>query len=373
MKQDTNHTNSYKLNNKFIYASIVIVGIYVFVSGLIYLETILAPIAIALLFALSFVPLASKFEKWGMHRTISSLLCTIIVSIVFILIGWAAIEYGADLKRELPKLWEQIKPRINQLSDWIASKFGTGELDLLERSKEYLSSSVPSIGSKTLSFISGTLSSIGSLLLVVVYMFFLLNFRGHIAKFLYKLTSDKHDRNVSEVLHDSVEIVRKYLVGRLVLIVILSVFYGIGYSVIGLDYAWAIAIISALFSILPIIGNIIAAGLSSIVALLTTGEITMVLWVLGIFAAAQFLESYVLTPLILGKEVNLNPFFTVVVVLIGGAAWGFAGYLLALPYFGILKIVLDQSPTTKPYAYLLATEDNGDIGDKIKSKITGSD
>jgi predicted PurR-regulated permease PerM len=366
----TNLFNSPETNRRFVYAAILIVGLYFLIAGIIHVQSILAPIAIALLLALSFVPLASKLEKLGISRTVSSLICTLIVSLVFCLLGWALIEYGADIRSELPQLWEEIKPRINDLSVWIANKFGLEELDILERAKNYLEGSFSSIGAQTLSVGMGVLSGLGNVILMVVYMFFILNFRRHLANFLYRLTSDRHDKNVRNILQDSVDIVRKYLVGRLILIVILSICYGVGYMVIGLDYAWAIAIVSAIFSILPIVGNIIAAGLSSIIALLTTGDIMMVVWVLTIFAVTQFLESYILTPLILGKEVDLNPFFTVVVVLIGGALWGFEGYLLALPYFGILKVILEQSESTKPYAYLLANDNTDeDLGGKMRKMV----
>lgn len=358
-------------NVKFIFAAIIIIGLYYLSVVIINVQPILAPIAIGLLLALALVPLAKLLEKAGLVRWLASIICTLLVTALLFGIGWGAIEYIASLRTSFSDIWSEIEPRLNELSSWISNKFNLESFDLIERTKTYLSDSSSSIGRRTFTAIGSAFNGLGNLLLIIVNTFFILNYRKHFANFLFKLTRENNNINVSIILSNSVKIVRKYLVGRLLLIVILSILYGIGFTVIGLDYAWPIAIVSAFFSILPIIGNILAALLTSALALLTTGDPMMIVYVLIIFSLTQFIESYILTPLILGNEVDLHPFFSVVVVLIGGAFWGFEGYLLALPYFGILKVILDQSDSTRPYAYLLGNEGNSDhdVGDKIKDKV----
>ena len=83
----------------------------------------------------------------------------------------------------------------------------------------------------------------------------------------------------------------------------------------------------------------------------------MVLWVLGVFAVAQFVESYILEPMLVGSEVKLNLFITLLAVTAGGLLWGIPGLILAVPIVGVARVVCTALEPLHPFAFLISDQD----------------
>ena len=67
----------------------------------------------------------------------------------------------------------------------------------------------------------------------------------------------------------------------------------------------------------------------------------------------NFLQTYLLEPLVVGAEVNINPLFTIISLVLGDLIWGIPGMILAIPLLGIVKIVCDHIEPLKPYGFLI--------------------
>jgi predicted PurR-regulated permease PerM len=91
-------------------------------------------------------------------------------------------------------------------------------------------------------------------------------------------------------------------------------------------------------------------------AFLTMESLISPLLVLGAYQAIQVLEGNFLTPKIVGSQVNLNAFITLLGLLLGASIWGVAGMILIIPILAILREIFDLSDSTKPYALLLGEE-----------------
>ena len=74
------------------------------------------------------------------------------------------------------------------------------------------------------------------------------------------------------------------------------------------------------------------------------------------YAIVQFIQTYLLEPLVVGSEVNINPLFTIIGLVIGELVWGIPGMILAIPLLGITKIICDNVDDLKPYGFLLGTQ-----------------
>ena len=77
----------------------------------------------------------------------------------------------------------------------------------------------------------------------------------------------------------------------------------------------------------------------------------------------QFVQTYILEPLVVGAEVNINPLFTILGIVAGEMLWGIPGMILAIPIMGITKIVCDHVTPLKPFGFL--------IGESKKKKDKG--
>src|SRR5690606_13802478 len=79
----------------------------------------------------------------------------------------------------------------------------------------------------------------------------------------------------------------------------------------------------------------------------------MVLGILAVYLTVQFLQSYILEPLVVGQRVNINPLFTIVALVAGELIWGIAGMAMAIPLLGIVKIVCDNVPELHAYGIVI--------------------
>ena len=82
----------------------------------------------------------------------------------------------------------------------------------------------------------------------------------------------------------------------------------------------------------------------------------MIIGVLITYALVQFLQTYILEPLVVGAEVNINHLFTIIVLVVGELVWGIPGMVLAIPLLGIVKIICDHIEPLKPYGFLIGQQ-----------------
>ena len=164
------------------------------------------------------------------------------------------------------------------------------------------------------------------------------------------------------------KVAKSYLSGKFLLILFLGIFYSVGMLLLGVKYAIFAGIIAAILSLVPYFGNLIGGAISVLFAFVSGGSVFIIFAVIGIFVVAQFIESYLLEPYIVGKQVELNPIVIIIMVILGEAVWGVTGMVISIPLTGILKVVFDAMPTTQPLGYLLGNEDISD-GEGMFKKI----
>ena len=140
------------------------------------------------------------------------------------------------------------------------------------------------------------------------------------------------------------------------MIVCLWIMYSIGFSIVGVKYAILFAIICGLLEIVPFVGNLAGNLLTVLMVVVQGGGTGMVVGVVITYLIVQFLQTYLLEPLVVGAEVNINPLFTIMILVIGELIWGIPGMVLAIPLLGIIKIICDHVPALKPYGYLIGSD-----------------
>jgi predicted PurR-regulated permease PerM len=117
------------------------------------------------------------------------------------------------------------------------------------------------------------------------------------------------------------------------------IFYSISLSILELEGAISIGVIIGVLSFIPYLGSIIGLSLTLLFSLLQFGDLPTIFYVLGIFVVGQFIESYILVPKYISKNVGLHPLVGMFALLAGGAAFGLLGVLIAIPLTAVLCVV----------------------------------
>lgn len=79
----------------------------------------------------------------------------------------------------------------------------------------------------------------------------------------------------------------------------------------------------------------------------------MLFAIIGTYGFVQFIQGWVLEPIIVGAQVKINPLFTIIALVIGELVWGIPGIFLAIPLIAMFKIVSDHVDSLKPYGFLV--------------------
>jgi predicted PurR-regulated permease PerM len=148
-------------------------------------------------------------------------------------------------------------------------------------------------------------------------------------------------------------VTKSYLSGLIIVIVILAIMNSVGLLILGVQPAIFLGILAALLNIIPYIGVLIGSLIPVAIALLTSDSIITPILVFAVFSFNQFVENNFLTPKIVGSKISVNPFATIVFILLGGMIWGVGGMILFIPLLGVLKVVFDHFEPLYPWAYLI--------------------
>lgn len=372
------------------YFVLLVVGLFFFFYGLVEAKSFLAPLSVAALLAMVVVPVARWLEDKGLNRAWAALSSDLLILLFFVVLGGIVSYQVNSFSQDWPQIKERIEPKINDLQEYVADKTGISiqqqnqnlpilggaagtniqpgetepnqqeEAQRQSASKSEFQQPDGSIMSSAGSYMMRLIGFLGTFLLTFVYIFFFLLYRSKFRKAFIKMAPEEKKEATKKILSGSVKVANGYLFGRLILIVILAVIYSIGLSLSGVRQAVFISILAAVLSLIPYIGNIIGYMLALVLAFISGSGLTGALGVTATFALAQFVESYVLEPYIVGDKVNLDPTFTIIVVVLGGTMWGIIGMLIAIPALGIAKVVFDNIPALNPLGYLFGTEGTGD-------------
>ena len=393
-----------------VYTALILIVVVCLFGGLVYGRSFLLPLAMAALLSMIILPVSRWLERKGMARGWAAFLSDVVIILFFVILAGVVAAQVNSLTDQWPQIKQQIEPRINQLERFITQQTGISAAQQQQRLPDFLnqsnssqssSSDSPqsnqsnagdstqaqqssssqsaqssqssgggassSSGGSVLSSLGSVLSqffaTFGNFLLVLVYTFFFLLYRKKFKKSILKMVPPDRQERTEEVVADATQVAQNYLFGRMLLILFLAGLYAIGLSISGVQNAILISLLAAVLSLLPYVGNIIGYSVAVTLAFVGGGGAASVIGVSITFAITQFVESYVLEPYVVGDKVNLNPVFTIIVVVLGGAVWGIVGMLIAIPFLAIAKVIFDHVPALQPLGYLLGEEDTKDDDD----------
>lgn len=330
----------------------------------------LMPLTFAALLAMLLLPVTKWLERKGVNRVIATLLSILVLvgffGGLFFLIG----SQASGITKNASKVEQQFSQKYQQVQQLISEKLGIPP----KKQEEMMKKQQSSVSGKLASAVGGLVAGIGGILantvLVLVYIFLLIYFRGHLKRFVIRIVPKTDEAKARETLHQCQKVTQKYLGGYALMILGLWIMYGIGFSIAGVKNAIFFAILCGVLEIIPFIGNIVGTSLTLIFALVQGGGTNVVIGILVTYAVVQFIQSYILEPMIVGKEVNINPLFTIVGLIAAEVLWGIGGMVVAIPVMGVAKIIFDHVEPLKPYGELIGEDQKGDSG--MGKKLTGA-
>ena len=326
----------------------------VFFYGIIQAKNFLYPLAFGLLLAYLLFPVVNFLEHHHLPR-IAAILITILVSIIILASGiFLYYKQLTVMFEDFDTMKEKANENIEMFQDYLERKIGL-ENNAIE---EFLKKQTQQIFGgdngqlrKAFTATTGTLFKIG---IMPVYVFLFLYYRTKFAYFILKLTRRKHKHVAINILREISTVASRYMGGVVIVVLILCVLNSVGLLIVGVKYAPILGVLSALFNFIPYFGTLMGGIIPLLFVLLTSNDpLNLSLGVVVLFVIIQFIENNILTPNIVGGNVQINPFFIIVGLVMGAMVWGIPGMLVTVPFLAITRIILVNIEKTRPVAFLL--------------------
>jgi len=314
------------------------------------LGPILTPFVIAALLGWLGDPLVDRLERAGRSRGISVVIVFVVMTVLLAL----------ALLVLLPLLWDQLQYLIDSLPrfaawvqvaavPWIEKRFHVDLAKYIDPS--YLFALIQSHWAEAGGIavtVWGGLSSSGlalfgilaNIALVPVLTFYFLRDWDVMIDRVRWLLPRPMLPTVTRLAQESDQVLGGFIRGQLSVMVSLGSIYAVGLWAVGLDLGLLIGFVAGLVSFVPYLGAFVGVSAAVLATLVQHGDPMHLTLVLAVFAVGQTLESFVLTPWLVGDRIGLHPVAVIFAIMAGGQLFGFLGVLLALPVAAVAMVLL---------------------------------
>jgi predicted PurR-regulated permease PerM len=308
-------------------------------------SAVLLPIALSVLLALVFQPVLDLLGRW-MPRGAAAALLVVGVVLLALGAGWATAQQVGEWVERAPDLARTIQRKLGWL---VASVEQVREAaEQVERAASpgaegAAASADPSVMEEVFARVQYAAAN----LLVVVLLLYFMMARGRetVDRAIAALPSqDRRERYdlIARTVRDHVGT----FLGTIALInAVMGVIIGGTMWLLGLPNPVLWGVLSALMKFVPMIGGTVTSLALTVVSVLTYEDWRWMLVPPVIFLVMNWLEGNILTPMILGRRMTLNPLGVILSIVFWGWLWGVVGAIMAVPILATIKIVLDNHPT----------------------------
>ena len=313
------------------------------------LAPVLAPFVAAAVLAYVLQPLVLRLQAWHVPRTLAVVLVEAVALValvgLFLLLVPVLLREWPLLRQQLPGLLDRLGGAVQPLLVQLDIHFSLDLPDLKAQLVAWLSDNrddwmAPALASLKVGG-SVALSVAGYAVLVPVALFFMLHDWDKLVAMVLELVPPRWRGAVDGFARECDTVLGEYLRGQLLVMLALALYYACGLALFGLDLALPIGVFTGLAVFVPYLGfglGLVLALLAGLLQMATPGQ--ALLMVAVVYGLGQMVESFVLTPRLVGERIGLHPLAVILALMAFGQLLGFVGVLIALPASAVLLVAL---------------------------------
>lgn len=316
-------------------------------------RSLLIPLFFGLLIAMVMYPVCKWLEGKGIGRSVAIMICLSLVGILIAGLLLLLLWQVSLLRQDMPELAHKLRPFILVVQDWIRSRLSIApamQHAWLQQAAFSFSGNAGQLLQATFSTTAGTLLL---LFLVPVHATLFLFHRGTFVRFLHKVVGDRFHLETDLVLRETIHTYFSYIKGMIVVYLIVGLLNSMGLMALGVRHAILFGMLTAIMTIIPYVGIVVSALLPITVAFITNDSIWYPVGVVLVFSFVQYLEANIIFPRVVGAQLNVSTWATLIAIFTGGIIWGVSGMVLFIPLVAILKIISDHVPGLEALNLLL--------------------
>ena len=276
-------------------------------------------------------------HRSGMKRQIA---LAVVVLLLFAVIGLGGWAMAPQIAEQSTKLAEAVPKSIEKLQEFVKEhpilQRVAAELPAPEEAVKQMSSMMPNAGL----FFTGIFGALGNIVIILfVGIYFAASPHLYTNGFIRLIPQSKRPR-ARQVMTRIGNTLGSWLLGKSISMLIVGVATSVGLGLLGVPLGLLLGIIAGLLDFVPYLGPIMAGVPAVLIAFSISPDLA--LYTILLFAGVQLVEGYLLQPLIESRAVDLPPALTIVMQLVFGTLFGFAGVALATPLAAALKVLVQM-------------------------------
>lgn len=339
-------------------ASLIITAVGV-LCALYFFRPILVPLTLALMLSCTLMP-ATIFIKntLKVSQFMAALLLVMILGSTGAYLGFLIIDHLAEFTLNVPIDLSRLSSKISQnLTEIVRDN---PRLDRVIPEPGLISSFLERNAFQVFQGIADPASNITTLasqgfLTLVLAIFFTVEqpiLEPRLAAALSRSTVEKEF--FENLFRHLSRRMRQYLIVRAAINAFFGVSVSISLSVLGVQYAGLLGLFAGLANFVPYIGQAGAGVFLGLVAMAQTGSIVDLMIVISAFAGLSIAEGYLLTPIVMGRTMDLNGTTVLVSCLFWGFMWGVVGLIIATPVAALARLTMERFPEGRRWAMLMS-------------------
>ncbi|OMF37098.1 AI-2E family transporter [Paenibacillus sp. FSL H8-0548] len=303
------------------------------------------PLMLAGFFYYLLRPLVGLMERRKVNRTLAILfiyLAFAIIIIGFSIWVWPSLRTQLiNLVDSAPTLFTSLRKQVEELErNGFLSSFLPQNSNLLTKLTEYLNKGFTLLTE----YFSGLLTFFSNFAIVLItfpiLLFYMLKEGGKFGEQIVRFIPKRFRHDGGEVMDEIDHMLSSFIVGRVIVNVALGVLMYIGFLIIDLPYALLLTVVAVILNFIPFIGSFLSSVPIVIIGFIESPSIAI--WSIVIITIAQQIQDNLIGPYVFGKQLDIHPLTTILLVLVGGDIGGILGILLIIPIYMILKIVYSK-------------------------------
>ncbi len=320
---------------------------------------VILPFAAAFVIAYLLDPLAVHLQRLGLNRLAATLVIlfgfVVVLALILVLLVPALTHQFAAFIQVLPALLNKLQGLIAAAASKLNTEFATPllhKLGLRSTSMPDIKTSLNDIAGQAAGWLAGALNSVvshgaalislASLLVVtpVVAFYMLLDYHRMIAA-VDGLIPPRYRGVVHHLAHQIDTTMSGFLRGQSLVCLFLGLWYGLGLTIVGVNFGLLIGITAGFLSFIPYVGSMTALVAAAIISLVQGWpHWTLFASAMGVVVVGQFLEGNVISPKLVGDKVGLHPVWLMFALLAFGSLLGFTGLIIAVPVAAAVGVLL---------------------------------
>lgn len=306
---------------------------------------IIVPVLIAGFFYYLLRPMVNFLEKQKLNRALAVLLLYVVIAmmlVAFIWWGWPSLSKQIiALQDNAPSLFIALGNQLEQLKSttFLANLFPEDN-SRLDQITEFLNKGF----SFLTNYMTGLFSFFSNFAIILftfpIFLFFMLKEGGKFGKKIVSFLPKRFREEGTETMNDIDKALSSFIVGRVLVNVALGVLMYIGFKIIGLPYALLLTVIAVIMNFIPFVGAILSSVPIVIIGFVESPSTAI--WSLVIILVAQQIQDNLLAPYIFGKQLDIHPLTTIILVFAGGDLFGMFGIIVIIPLYMVLKILITR-------------------------------